>query len=160
MWASCRPVDSAPQTAAPRTRTRRVRAPAHAAGRRGFTLLELLVVLAIIAVLSAMVGPAVWRSLDAAAQRGAAADLQAQLAALPLAAFAAGRPLRVDAQLLRGRMADLPDGCAVLVPVAFTYAPNGMTPGGTVQLACGGRVETFAVRPVTGEVLRADGTSR
>ena len=122
----------------------------------GFTLLEVLVVLAIVAAISSIVGPVGWRALNAASQRGAESELQAVLASLPLAAFAQGRPLSVDAAGLTRRLGDVPENCSVIVPSPLTYSANGMTRGGTVQLACDGSVAAFEIAPVTGDIRRAD----
>lgn len=136
-------------------RDRRQTASSSHGGADGFTLIEILVVLAIVAAVSAVVGPAAWRALQNAELRGAEADVQAALAALPMAAFAQGRPLVVDADALAGRVPSLPAGCRINLPNALRYAPNGMTPGGTVHLACDGTVVAFDVAAVTGEVSRA-----
>ncbi len=66
---------------------------------RGFTLLELLVVLALLGVLSALVAPAVSRGIDAWRLRTAAQSLEQQVARLPLQARAAGVTLRLGGEL-------------------------------------------------------------
>lgn len=114
----------------------------------------MLVVLAIVAALATVVGPAALRTLQAAQHRGAESDLRALLASLPLAAFARGQALAVDAALLNRRLDPLPDDCTIVVAAPLVYSPNGMTAGGTVHLACAGRVTVYVIEPVTGEVQR------
>lgn len=116
----------------------------------------MLVVLTIVAALASMVGPAGWRLLRNAEVRGAEADLQAAVTALPTFAFAEGRALAVDAAMLRARLPVLPEGCRLLVPLPLRYAPNGMAEGGSVQLSCDGEVMQFDVAQITGEVRRVE----
>jgi len=122
----------------------------------GFTLLEVLVVLAIIAAVSALVGPAGWRMLTSASLRGAQADVHATLAGLPMSAFTSGRALVLNDVALTERLPPLPADCRVLIPTSIPYAANGMTPGGVVQLACAGTVANYRVDAVTGAVHREE----
>jgi general secretion pathway protein G len=123
------------------------------ASSRGFTLLELLVVLAIVAAVSAVIGPVTWRAVENAERRGARADVHAALAAIPLTAFRQGRPLHIDASGLSRLGPELPADCSLALPdPPLIYAANGMAAGGRVLLTCGGQTSTFEVAPVTGEV--------
>lgn len=126
----------------------------------GFTLLELLVVMAIIAAISALVGPAGWRLLAAASTRGAQADVHAVLASMPMSAFATGRTLVLNDATISQQLPALPEGCRVIVPAAIRYSPSGMTQGGVVQLACDGRLTVYQIAEVTGVVKRSDEAPR
>ena len=129
--------------------------PGTTASRGGFTLLEVLVVLAIVAAITGIVAPAGWRALQSARLRGAEADLQAALATLPMRAFGQGQPLVVDSTVLTRQLESLPEDCRLHVAEPLRYAANGMAGGGTVQLACAAAVSTFDVAEVTGAVRRA-----
>lgn len=65
---------------------------------RGFTLLELLVVLVLLGALAALVAPAVSRGIDAWRLRVAAQELEQQVARLPLQARAAGVTLHLGGE--------------------------------------------------------------
>ncbi|WP_374602790.1 prepilin-type N-terminal cleavage/methylation domain-containing protein [Arenimonas sp.] len=66
---------------------------------RGFTLLELLVVLVLLGALAALVAPATVRGIDAWRLRVAAQSLEQQVARLPLQARAAGVTLTLGGEL-------------------------------------------------------------
>ena len=77
----------------------------------GFTLLELLVVLAILGLISGLLAPRVVGWLDAAKVRGWRNDLRVHIELLPVRAFQAGEALVVDAEFLQR---DLPPRPAAL----------------------------------------------
>lgn len=82
---------------------------------RGFTLLELLIVLALIGVTAAVVVPGLARTYDAIVGSGERADVVRALEGLPLAVAAAGQPLRLDPRepgALAARLS-LPEGWTV-----------------------------------------------
>lgn len=62
----------------------------------GFTLLELLIVLALIGVTAAVVMPGLARTYDAIVGSGERADVARALEGLPFAAIAAGQPLHLE----------------------------------------------------------------
>ncbi|HZH44673.1 MAG TPA: prepilin-type N-terminal cleavage/methylation domain-containing protein [Lysobacter sp.] len=81
----------------------------------GFTLLELLIVLALIAVASAMVAPRLQRTYDAVVGSGERAEVRRQLEQLPLRARRAGQPLFVNAgaHAVLAESLQFPDGWQV-----------------------------------------------
>jgi general secretion pathway protein H len=107
--------------------------------RRGFTLLELLVVMALMALAVGLVTPAVQRGLMAAKERAVVADMTALLDGLPVRAFQQGSAMTVDERLLRQWLPDLPEAWQVLVPQALHYSPAGVATGGRVQVTAPGR---------------------
>ena len=127
----------------------------------GFTLLELLVVMSLLALLAGLVGPAALRTVDNARERSQMAAIRAALAALPVRAFQQGRPITVDAATLRKLTSDLPAQWELEAIDAIGYAANGVTTGGVVRLRRPGRGDMqWRIRPVTGEVDDVDGAAR
>jgi prepilin-type N-terminal cleavage/methylation domain-containing protein len=123
------------------------------AWRRGFTLLELLVVLAIVALASAPAVPRVAGWLEAAEQRGWRADLRAQLARYPLQAFLRGEALEIDAKRLRLDLGDRwPEAAVVRLDQPLRYAANGAAAEGRLTLSLGAWQSEWRVLPLTGEV--------
>lgn len=81
----------------------------------GFSLLELLVVLALIGMLSALVAPNLQRTYSAIAGSGERAEVRRQLERLPLQARAGGERILIDADdsvALSARL-QLPEGWVV-----------------------------------------------
>jgi prepilin-type N-terminal cleavage/methylation domain-containing protein len=132
-------------------------APRSLARAAGFTLIELLVVFVLIGLVTALVAPAGIRAIENAGRRGALADLNALLAALPLRAYRSGAPLTIDAAGLRAQLPDAPENFVIETNAPLTYAANGMAAGGEVRAGFpdGGWVG-FTVAPVTGVVTRTD----
>lgn len=120
---------------------------------RGFTLLELLVVLALMALVTGMVTPALIGGIAAARERGAVVDVQALLEGLPVRAFQQAAGLELDTPALRRLLPDLPEDWQLEAAPALRYGPGGVASGGTVRLAAPGRAPvTWRVVPVSGEV--------
>jgi prepilin-type N-terminal cleavage/methylation domain-containing protein len=91
------------------------RGRASQAGRGGFSLLELLVVLALIGMLTAVVAPRLQRTYDAIAGSGERDEVGRQLERLPLLARHAGKAISIargDEAALAGRIT-LPEGWSV-----------------------------------------------
>ena len=123
----------------------------------GFTLLELLVVLALVALVTGMVTPALIRGLSAARERGVAVDLRVLLEGLPVRAFQSNAGLELDAPGLRRLVAELPDSWQLEVAPALRYGATGVASGGTVRLLAPGREPlAWRVVPVSGEVETID----
>lgn len=110
MWVSCRP---ASEDAATR--------PAS-----GFSLLELLVVLALMSFMTALVVPRLKTTLDAITRSGERAEVVRQLERLPMLARRDGTPIRRDpgqALVLPGM--ELPAGWTIRVVDTLQVAVNG-----------------------------------
>ena len=121
---------------------------------RGFTLLELLVVLALVALVTGLVAPLAYKGLSAAKERGTRADLRAVLEGLPMRAFRQGQPQSYDGPALTALLPDLPQGWRVVTEPELRYAASGVAGGGTVRLfGAEGVVVEWRVQSVSGEVL-------
>jgi general secretion pathway protein G len=125
---------------------------------RGFTLLELLVVLALMALVTGMVTPALIGGIAAARERGVASDVHALLEGLPVRAFQQAAGLELDTPALRRMVPDLPEDWQLEAVPTLRYGPAGVASGGTVRLLAPGRAPvTWRVTPVSGEVQRLAG---
>lgn len=130
---------------------------------RGFTLFELIVVLALVALAAGVVTPAVVGGLAAARERGVLADVRVVLEGMPVRAYQSGSGLEIDAVALRRLVPELPDDWRLEVERPLRYAPNGVAAGGAVRLLIPGRdTTTWQVAAVSGQVQRlyATETSR
>ncbi len=97
MWVSCLRASDAPRAGA----------------GAGFSLLELLVVLALISFMTALVAPRLKNTVDAISRSGERAEAARQLARLPLLARRAGRAIVAErGQALTVAGMTLPDGWA------------------------------------------------
>lgn len=93
-------------------------------GNRGFSLLELLVVLALAGVLVGMVIPRLTATLGAVQSSGDRADVARRLAGMAVDARLAGRSLELN----KGDVPPLvlPDGWQVVMDEAFTATAQGV----------------------------------
>jgi prepilin-type N-terminal cleavage/methylation domain-containing protein len=122
---------------------------------RGFTLLEVLVVLALVALLVGTVAPAMSRWLDSARERGWRSDLESVLRAQPVLAFRAGAAVAVTDKALRSAMTEAPDDLVIELPQPLRYSAAGVAEGGELRVARRGQLpERWRVLPVTGDVQR------
>lgn len=120
---------------------------------RGFTLLEILVVLVLVALTAGLVAPAGSRWLASARERGWQDDLRAQLASQPLRAFRDGRPLQLDAGALRELVPDIPADVTIELSAPLRYGPTGAAAPAEVRLRRPGvPAVVLRVVAVTGEV--------
>ncbi|WP_397535356.1 prepilin-type N-terminal cleavage/methylation domain-containing protein [Roseateles sp.] len=120
---------------------------------RGFTLLELLVVLALVAMSAALVGPQMYRWIERSEERAWQSELRAHLQALPLQAFETGARLVVDAVQLRRSVPSLPSTVDIVLVKPIVYSSTGAASGGQVELRFkGGRSEVWGIAPLTGIV--------
>lgn len=103
---------------------------------QGFTLLEIIVVLAIMGLVAAVATPAVVRGIDSWRRQAQADALMDQLRGLPSRARATGRPIEVSAASLSGDSPPLrvDAGWTLAVPEAWWVQANGVCQGGRVEL--------------------------
>ncbi len=126
------------------------------ATHQGFTLLELVVVMALMALAAGLVAPAALRGLAAAQERGIASDMSAVLASLPVRAFQRGEALTVEATSLRQLVPGLPEDWGLVVAEPLRYNASGVGSGGRVRLLPPGRAALeWDVAVFSGEVARA-----
>lgn len=126
------------------------RGPRHS---RGFTLLEILVVLVLLALAAGLVAPAGSRWLDAARQRAWQDDLRAQLLSQPLRAFHAGKALHLDAQAVRALAPDMPSDISIELSAPLRYGPTGAASSAEIRFKrAGAPALVWRVIAVTGEV--------
>lgn len=152
--------------------------PAFAAGR-GFSLLEMLLVMALIAATGLLAAGVLTGSFDRMALRSAAKEVAAQLRFARAQAIATGVPQRVSIDPVartwegaKGRRGTLPPDLGVQVvgarevqPTAgvgaFVFFGDGASTGGRVQLSLRDAAWQIEVAWLTGEVtLRRGGAER
>lgn len=118
----------------------------------GFTLLEMLVVLALLALVVGLVAPRTVGWLDAARERGWRDDFKAYLEALPVRCFLAGEPRQYDARSLLDGFPGAPSRLEIRLPQTISYNAQGVSSGGTVELLRGDSREIWRIEPITGRV--------
>ncbi|MBA4344745.1 MAG: hypothetical protein C0423_21600 [Methylibium sp.] len=125
-----------------------------ASWERGLTLLELLIVLMLMGLLTALAAPRVDAQLESARHRALQRRVQAVVDELPLSAFKSGRALRVDAAELQSLIGqDVPDGYRVELLQPLLYGPTGLASGGELRVSrTGGSTMTWYVTPFTGRL--------
>jgi general secretion pathway protein H len=151
------------------TRARAWRSPARRSSA-GFTLLELLVCLVILAFVAALVPPMLARTAERSALRGAVSSLSAELRLARSGAIAANavRGVVIDPDrrsfgpLARPDRHRLPDSASVVVRTAaaarvpagsaIRFFPNGSSTGGEIAVAAGTTGYLVSVNWLTGRV--------
>ncbi len=129
------------------------RLEAAARNARGFTLLEILVVLVLVALAAGFTAPAAGRWLDAARERAWQDELRAQLRSQPLRAFHAGQSVRLDAQALRALVPGLPADVEIELSAPLSYGPSGAAAGAELRIRRPGAVtQVWRIEPLTGEL--------
>lgn len=118
----------------------------------GFTLLELLLVLTLVALLTGLVAPRMWQWLQGARIRAGIDGVRAELEAVPQRAFSVAQRVAVTAD---GPL-PLPDGWHLEMASPLVYEANGMTAGGRLRLIANGRVSAdWRIEPPAGVVRDA-----
>ena len=113
--------------------------------QHGFTLLEMIVVLAILGLATAMVAPSALRSIDTWRRQTEQDSLLDQIRALPGNARTAGRMVIVSSETLASAEAPLKISAdwTLRVPSAWRVHPNGVCDGGEVEI-----VNAYGVRVI------------
>lgn len=121
--------------------------PQSLAPSRGFSLLELLVVLGLISVMTALVAPRLSATVDAISASGERAEIKRQLERLPMIARDRGQPLLLpaDRDLAPELGLVLPAGWQVRPVDEVHVAANGLCTGGKVRVTGRETVEEWAV---------------
>ncbi|MDE2407741.1 MAG: type II secretion system protein [Xanthomonadaceae bacterium] len=103
----------------------------------GFTLLEMIVVLALLGLVTAMVVPSMLRGIDSWRRQSAMDALLDQIRALPGVARASGKALLIDDKTLASNTPPLriEEGWRLSAPVPLQVAGSGVCSGG--ELAVG-----------------------
>lgn len=120
---------------------------------RGFTLLEMLVVLALMALATGMALPRMSGWLDDAQERGWRADVKAYLEGMPVRAFLAGEEIRLDAAAIQLAVPGGPASMELQLPEPLAYGSTGAAAGGRLLLLRGGVREVWTIEPVSGHVI-------
>ena len=112
----------------------------------GFSLLEMLVVLALISIMVALVAPRLAGTVRAIATSGERAETVRQIELLPLLARGQGQPIvaATDAMLVAKGLA-LPDGWRVTALDPLRVAANGICHPARLRVEGGGVVEVWAL---------------
>lgn len=117
----------------------------------GFTLLELVVVMALLSLMTALAGPRLWTWVDSARDRADVDRVLVSLQSLPSSTYFSGRFREVAGSADLGL--ELPSGWVLHVQPPLRYEANGMTAGARVILQDGDRiVAAWQVRAPAGEV--------
>ncbi|MBN9531539.1 MAG: type II secretion system protein [Alphaproteobacteria bacterium] len=134
-------------------------------GQAGVTLIELVVLLAVMGLITALAGPQLYRTFDAFRFSLGRDDVERQLASLNQKAFLENRNLlllsqpttgldnaRDQAALLAAQDAasiklNLTQGWTVTVPQPILYRANGMCDGGSVRVDVGAYAYIYQLAP-------------
>lgn len=112
-----------------------------------FTLLELLIVLALIGLVAAIVVPGLARTYEAIVGSGERADVVRALERLPLRVRASGRDLALDAGDTEhfDPLLELPDGWRVKLSGPLQVARSGLCTPSKVIVTGRGNTETWVL---------------
>jgi general secretion pathway protein G len=101
---------------------------------RGFTLMELLVVLALIAAVAGLAMPNFSRLLDSFSSNTAWRAVESELGDLSYRAFSSGRALRLDAASARAHLTTLPPDWKFASVKPLIYRQSGWCEGGQLTI--------------------------
>lgn len=112
-----------------------------AAGERGFTLLELVVVLTIIGLVTAIAAPSVFNTIGSWQRQAQVDALADQLRGLPARARSSGKRIMIDDEAMQAADAPLrlSEGWSLTVPAPWQVNANGVCQGGQVVASDGVR---------------------
>lgn len=102
-----------------------------------FTLLEMVVVVAVLGLATALVAPAMLRGLDSWRRQAALDGVLDQVRALPGRARGTGRAIVVDETSLKGPQPPLrvADAWSLSVPAAWKVHATGVCEGGEIRMS-------------------------
>lgn len=126
---------------------------------RGFTLLEMVVVLSILGLATAIVAPATLRGIETWQRRGEIESVLDQVRGLPAAARAQGRDVVISADTLAADppVLRLGPGWTASTDAPWTVRHNGVCDGGIIRLMNNGRIATIEARaPFCDPVIQAE----
>ncbi len=111
----------------------------------GFTLLELLVVLALVAMMAALTVPRLQRTVTAIASSGERAEVVRQLERLPLLARRDGRAIEIAADESPAAYLQLPQGWETRAITPLRVAANGICSAARIRVSGADGVETWSL---------------
>lgn len=102
----------------------------------GFTLLEMIVVLALLGLIASLVGPSMLRGIDAWRRAAQVDAVIEQIRGLPARALAAGRAIEISQVAVDGPQPPLraEEDWRLVVPATWSVHATGVCDGGQVQL--------------------------
>lgn len=128
-----------------RGRTARIEGRRYRANARGYTLLELVVALAIMASVLTLAGVNGVRMLERYQEQIKFREIRSDIALSRYRALAERRRILIGAGALE---VDLPPNWEVSAPAPVVYTPSGVCLGGAVTIrAPSGRTETWQLEP-------------
>ena len=104
---------------------------------RGFTLLEIVVALAIMALATAMVAPASFRMIASWQEASDVSRVMKRVASLPMSARQSGQPFKLDGETKPeqiSRLLDLPEGWTMKFEGSLVVHANGACEGAEATL--------------------------